>query len=133
MLIGHTGRTRVDEIFLAVALIVIAVRTAMPLGSPGAYGTMTVKLAFSAALAVPAVLLLAARSLPRRRTGLFWVFVTYSYTGFLVAIVDWTRFGSAAGLLALAGIAGHLYYVTAREIKWTQAQSPRSSPPSEPA
>lgn len=132
MLIGHTGRTRVEEVILGIGLSIIAIRTMAPIGAPGVYGQLWIKLVFGVLIDTPAVLLLFARSLPARRTALFWVFVTYAYVGGLVPIVDWTRFGTAAAMLSLAGIAGYLYFVTAREIKWTQEQSPRSSPPSGP-
>lgn len=132
MLIGHTGRTRIEEFVLSAALLVIAARTALPLGGLGAYGHLSAKIAFAVAILVPAVWLLLARSLASRARALFWTFVTYAYVAALVLIVDWTRFGSAAAILALAAIAGYLYYVTAREIKWIQGPSPQSSPPSGP-
>lgn len=132
MQIGHSGKTRIEEIVLAVALLVIAVRTALPIGSVGVYGVIAVKLGFGALLAAPALLLLCARSLPARRRALLWTFISYAYVGVLVPVLDWTRFGSAAAILALAAISGYLYYVTAREIRWTQEQSSRSSRPSEP-
>jgi hypothetical protein len=130
MQIGHTGRTRVEEIILACALLVIAVRTALPIGGPGAYGHLAVKFGFAVLMAVPGVWLLFSRNMVSRKRSLWWVCVTYYYVGALVPIVDWTRFGTAAALFALAAQAGYLYYITAEEIRWTQAQSSRSSPPS---
>jgi hypothetical protein len=133
MQIGHTGKTRVEELVLAGALLIIALRTALPIhGGSAAYGNQTVKLLFAALIAIPGMCLLLVRTLATRKRALLWVFVTYAYIGTLVPIVDWTRFGSAAALLTLAVISGHLYYVTAREIRWTQAQSSLSSPPSAP-
>lgn len=132
MMIGHTGRTRVEELILAVGLLVIAVRTASPIGTTSVYGAVAIKVTVGLLIAVPAVFLVLCKKLPARRTSLFWVFVTYAYVGLLVPIVDWTRFGTAGAIFALAALSGYLYYVTAEEIKWTQAQSSRSSPPSEP-
>jgi len=128
----HLGRTRIEETVLASALLVIAIRTALPIGSAGVYGVMAVKLAFGVALAAPALWLLTAHSLTGRRRALMWTFISYAYVGVLVPIVDWTRFGSAAAILALAALAVNLYYDTARKIKWTQARSSRSLPPSAP-
>lgn len=131
MQIGHTGRTRIEEIVLAIALLVIAIRTALPIGGAGVYGVIAVKLTFGMAIAVPAVWLLLARTLSSRCRSLLWVFITYSYVGLLVPFVDWTRFGTAAVVLACAAIAGYLYYVTAKEIRWTKEQLSHSSPPSD--
>ena len=118
MQIGHHGRTRVDEIILSIGLIVVAIRTALPIG-PSVYGQhLAVKLAFAVAVAAPAVWLLLAGTLDRRRRALLFVFGTYAYVGLLVLVVDWTRFGTSGVLLTCACVAMHLYYVAAREIKW---------------
>lgn len=132
MQIGHTGRTRVEELVLAAVLFVIAVRTAIPIGnSAGVYGTVIAKIVVGLLIAIPAALLLVARTLKCRKRALFWAFVTFAYVGLLVPIVDWTRFGTAAAILGLALISGYLYYVTAEEIKWTPERSEPSRPPSD--
>lgn len=132
MQIGHTGRARVIEFIIATALLIIAVRTSLPIGnSVGVYGFTAIKVTFAFIIAAPPAWLLIARTLSARRTALLWTCVTYSYVATLVPIVDWTRFGTAAALFALAAVSGYLYYITAREIKWTKALSSRSSPPLE--
>lgn len=122
MKIGHWGRTRVEEIILAVVLLIIAVRTALPLG-PSAYNSLVVKMAFAFLTAAPAVWLLLARGLPQRKKALLGVVIAYTFTGLLVVYVDWTRFAVGSALLGLGALSGYLYYLTAREIKWAQQNS----------
>lgn len=130
MRIGYYGRSRTDEIILALGLIVIAIRTALPISTgTSVYGYAAVKLSFAAAMALPAVWLLSMRALEQRRHALLAVFGTYAYVGVLVVVVDWTRFGTASALFTCAGLTMHLYYVAAREIKWSQADSSQRPSP----
>lgn len=119
MRIGHSGRTRVEEIILAVALLFVAARTALPLGAT-VYGHLALKLVFAVLIAAPALWLLRTHQLAERKRALLGVFITYVYIGLLTVVVDWTRFGSAAAILALAAESGYLYFITAQELKWEQ-------------
>jgi len=126
MQIGHSGRTRVEEIILAVVLLIFAVRTAMPT-MVTVYGLYVVKVVFAAAIATPAAWLLLARTLPQRKHALLAVFITYFYCWVLSAVVDWPRFTATAAVFGLCAFAGYLYYLTREEIKWIQQQSSPSS------
>lgn len=130
MQIGHSGHTRFEEVALSAGLLVIGVRTMLPIGGLGAYGVLIAKIVFGILIVIPSVFLLLAGTLKARRRALFMACVTYTYTGALVLVVDWTRFGTAAALFVLAAVAVHLHYIAAREIKWTQ--TPSSSPSSPP-
>lgn len=133
MQIGHTGRNRFEEVALAAGLLVIAIRTALPIGgSVGAYGLLALKIVFGVLIAIPSVCLLLAGTLKGQRRALFLACATYFYTGVLVLAVDWTRFGTAGALFVLAAVAIHLHYKVARVIRWMQTpSSSRSSRPSE--
>jgi hypothetical protein len=130
MRIGHSGRTRVEELILAPVLFIIAIRTALPIGnSAGVYGHYWVKILFAALIATPAIWLWFAHTLTQRKHALLAVVITYGYCGLLVGVLDWTRFAAAAAILGCGGIAGYLYYLTREEISWIQQQSSPSPPP----
>lgn len=128
MKIGHTGRTRVEELILATVLIVIAVRTALPT-KPTVYGPYLVKAVFAFLIAAPAVALFLARTMATRKNALLAVFITYGYSGGLAIVLDPLRFGAASALLGCGAFAGYLYFLTRKELKWIQQQSSPSSPP----
>jgi hypothetical protein len=127
MQIGHTGRTRIEEIVIAVALLIVGARSALPIGTT-IYGNYWIKAIFAVLIAAPAVVLLLARTLERRKWGLLFVFITFAYSGLLTIALQWQSFASAGLLLGFSALSGYLYYLTRGEIKWTQQQSSHSSP-----
>lgn len=119
MIIGARGlgHTRVLEGFLIFALGLIALRTMLPIGNPGAYGTWPVKVTAGLVIGSPAVWLVLARSVTARARALFWIAITFAYVTILAVLVDWTRLGTAGALLALGGISAYLHYLEAKEAR----------------
>jgi uncharacterized membrane protein YfcA len=129
MLIGHSGRTRVEELILAMVLLIIAVRAAIPTPNNTIYGFYWVKAIFAVLIAAPAVWLIAARTLEHRKHALLAAVITYTYCGALPVVRDWSLFGFGAGLIGLGGgFSIYLYYLTREEITWIQQQSSPSQP-----
>lgn len=126
MKIGHSGHTRVEELILALVLLVVALRTALPLGS-AVYGNTAVRITFTILIALPALFLLKAHTLLQRKRALLAVFVTYGYITILTVVVDPGRFAVAGLSLGLGAMAAYLYFVARLEIKtWGQENSPQS-------
>lgn len=126
MQIGHSGHTRFEELILAFVLLVVAIRTALPLGST-VYSNAAVKIAFAVLVALPAFFLIKARTLVQRKRALLAVFITYAYIAILTVAVDPTKFAIAGMSVGLGSIAAYLYFVARLEIKtWDQESSSQS-------
>jgi hypothetical protein len=126
MKIGHSGHTRVEELILAFVLLVVALRTALPLGS-AVYVNTALKITFAILIALPALFLLKAHTLLQRKRALLAVFITYGYITILTVVVDPARFGVAGLSLGLGAVAAYLYFVARLEIKtWGQENSSQS-------
>jgi inner membrane protein involved in colicin E2 resistance len=128
MRIGHTGRTRVEELVIATVLLLVGVRSALPLGTT-VYGQYWIKAVFAVILTAPAVLLYLSHTLEQRKRALLFVFITFAYSGVLTVVLQWQSFASAGMLLGFSALSGYLYYLTRGEIKWTQQHSSPSSLP----
>jgi hypothetical protein len=131
MQIGHT---RPIEVIVAIVLLVVAIRVALPLPST-VYTNIWIKAVFTVLLGAPAVLLLLARGLRARKRALVGVLGTFMYSGILGVVLEPARFAGAAAWLGLGAITGYLYLVTAREMakeaEWTPDGSSPSPPPAE--
>lgn len=115
--VANPGET--IEVILAIALILIAIRTGLPsewVGSTSAYGNNAAKFLFAILTSLPAfpILYLAIKrdakgyeqAACRRRRALFWMAVTFLYLLVLkIAIGGLLPFVATVGLLVMCAVS----------------------------
>jgi hypothetical protein len=109
----RTGTYRAIETVMSVVLLIVAVRTAVPVGPSQIYLNEWLRVLSAAIIAAPAVWLLFAKSAKARPRALLFTVFTYFYLSALGLINDWTRFPSVALAVGFSAI-GVILYVGAR-------------------